>query len=382
MENETREVTREELYKLVWSKPLVILAQEFGISDVGLAKICKRLNVPRPYRGYWALVAAGRRMSIPALPAAKKGTIDRAFISPYVKLEPTMEDRSRAALIETESLPANRIIVADTFHGAHPLIRETRKLLETGLVDSYGRMYGKWSEKPTQVLNVQMSKNSLHRALRILDALLKAIETRSGEIKVKDRDTLCIMNQAQVRFSLWEEVKRSERELNKEERERSYVPDRWIYTPTGEFTFKIEEWEVGKKSWKDKKQKPLEDQLNDVMVGLITASKILRERDLERERKELLRLEQERQYEEMERLQQIEDQHREELDTMSDLWIKSVNLRQFLLECEKTLTTEAPILPEGNEARWLAWARAYANEINPLTSGRLQQMTRPTFQER
>jgi hypothetical protein len=118
------------------------------------------------------------------------------------------------------------------------------------------------------------------------------------------------------------------------------------------------------------------------MVGLITASKILRERDLEREREELLRLEQERQYEEMERLQQIEDQHREELDTMADLWIKSVNLRQFLLECEKTLTTEAPILPEGNEARWLAWARAYADEINPLTSGRLQRMTRPTFQER
>jgi hypothetical protein len=381
VENEDREITREELYRLVWAKPGVVLAQEFGISDVGLAKICKRLNVPRPYRGYWALVAAGRRMSIPALPAAKKGTIERAFISPFVKSEPTLEDRARAALIETESLPANRIIVADTFHGAHPLIRETRKLLETGFMDSYGRMYAKWSEKPKQVLNVQMSKKSLHRALRILDALLKAIETRGGEIKVKDRDTLCIMNQARVRFSLWEKVKRSERELNKEEREKSYVPDRWIYTPTGEFTFKIEEWNVARKSWKDKKQKPLEDQLNDIMVGLITASKILRERDLERERQELLRLEQERQYEEMERTQQIEDQHREELDTMADLWIKSVNLRQFLLECEKTLTTEAPILPEGNEARWLAWARAYVDEINPLTSGRLQQMTRPTFQE-
>src|SRR5947208_12931945 len=100
-----RKITREELYKLVWSKPLVLLAKDFGISDVGLAKICKRLNVPRPYRGYWALIAAGRKMSIPSLPPAKRDTPASAYISPYVKPELTIDDLARAALIETESLP-------------------------------------------------------------------------------------------------------------------------------------------------------------------------------------------------------------------------------------------------------------------------------------
>src|SRR5690242_3820900 len=108
-----RKITREELYKLVWAKPLVILAKEFGISDVGLAKICKRLDVPRPYRGYWALLAAGCKMSMPKLPPAKKDTPERAFITPYVKPEKTPEGDARAALVETESLPENRIVVAE-----------------------------------------------------------------------------------------------------------------------------------------------------------------------------------------------------------------------------------------------------------------------------
>jgi len=50
---------REELYEKVWSRPMRILAMEYGISDVGLAKVCRKLGVPVPGRGYWAKKAAG-----------------------------------------------------------------------------------------------------------------------------------------------------------------------------------------------------------------------------------------------------------------------------------------------------------------------------------
>ena len=63
MKSKERQITREELYKLVWSKPITVLAKEFGMSDVGLAKVCKKLNVPKPYRGYWQLVEAGRKLT-------------------------------------------------------------------------------------------------------------------------------------------------------------------------------------------------------------------------------------------------------------------------------------------------------------------------------
>src|SRR5687767_12788611 len=46
------ELTREELYELVWSTPMSRLAGRYGLSDVGLAKVCDRHHVPRPPRGY------------------------------------------------------------------------------------------------------------------------------------------------------------------------------------------------------------------------------------------------------------------------------------------------------------------------------------------
>src|SRR5581483_817385 len=172
--NEEREITREELYKLVWSKSLVLAAQELGISDVRLAKICKRLDVPRPYRGYWARLESGHKPRIPPLPAAKKDTP------------------------ETESIPANQIVVADDLRSAHPLVRETRKRLERKWVDPYGRIYPGWSpnESQRQIIDINVSQGTVHRAFRIMDALIKAIETRGGQIEIKDRKTYCRLNEA------------------------------------------------------------------------------------------------------------------------------------------------------------------------------------------
>ena len=43
-------IRREQLYEQVWSVPIVKLAEQYGLSDNGLRKVCKRLNVPVPSR--------------------------------------------------------------------------------------------------------------------------------------------------------------------------------------------------------------------------------------------------------------------------------------------------------------------------------------------
>ena len=53
------ELTREELYAQVWAEPMTKLAQRYGLSDRGLAKICTRTGIPVPGRGYWARVQSG-----------------------------------------------------------------------------------------------------------------------------------------------------------------------------------------------------------------------------------------------------------------------------------------------------------------------------------
>jgi GTP1/Obg family GTP-binding protein len=112
------------------------------------------------------------------------------------------------------------------------------------------------------------------------------------------------------------------------------------------------------------------------MVGLITASRIIRERDLEREREALRRLEEERQREEMRRLKQIEDQHRQELNAMAESWRQSGNLRQFILESVKTLASEKELSSDSAETQWLTWACAYADVVDPLKNGELQRVVR------
>jgi integrase len=61
-------ISRRDLYELIWSEPTTALARRFGISDVGLAKVCRRSDIPSPPRGYWAKVAAGDTVHRPELP--------------------------------------------------------------------------------------------------------------------------------------------------------------------------------------------------------------------------------------------------------------------------------------------------------------------------
>jgi hypothetical protein len=67
------QLDREELYERVWSKPVAALAREWGLSGPGLKKVCRRLEVPVPPRGYWAKLKAGKHVRRPRLPAVEAG---------------------------------------------------------------------------------------------------------------------------------------------------------------------------------------------------------------------------------------------------------------------------------------------------------------------
>lgn len=46
-------LTREELYEKVWQKPTVRIAEDFGISDAMIGKLCRKMDIPKPPPGYW-----------------------------------------------------------------------------------------------------------------------------------------------------------------------------------------------------------------------------------------------------------------------------------------------------------------------------------------
>jgi hypothetical protein len=89
-------ITREELYRQVWATPMSRLSTQYGISGNGLKKICVRLNVPYPPRGYWAKLAAGKRVKRTPLPRAQVGTSTEVTITPTPSRGPCAGTRTRS----------------------------------------------------------------------------------------------------------------------------------------------------------------------------------------------------------------------------------------------------------------------------------------------
>jgi hypothetical protein len=59
---------RKSLYELVWSESILKIAKRLGVSDVGLAKACRKAAIPTPDRGYWAKFYVGTPSVKPPLP--------------------------------------------------------------------------------------------------------------------------------------------------------------------------------------------------------------------------------------------------------------------------------------------------------------------------
>ena len=115
--------TRLELYQLVWSEPLRKLAPRFGISDVAIAKHCRRSNIPLPGVGYWAKKEAEKKVIQPAFPPRGLGQSDVVTIG--------RDDRYRSGRDEEsdEQLLAATITPPPPFPDGLPEITERAKQL-------------------------------------------------------------------------------------------------------------------------------------------------------------------------------------------------------------------------------------------------------------
>jgi hypothetical protein len=386
---EVKKMSREDLYSLVWAKPTREVAKEFGISDVGLGKICNRINVPKPPPGYWARIAAGYKVKTPRLPPIKKGQRNEVEIWPTVK-KANAETRNPIVvdLLEREKLTDNRIVVAEDLHGAHNLVSCANKILSQGKPDSYGRLMIPWKLKVDHpLLDLRVSKQALHRTLRIMDALIKAMLARGYEIEddpirnvPSGAQQIVIprfqVNDVKLAFFVREKVDRSEREPTQVDKARPWSFERWEFIPTGELSFTIDEYRVDRKNWRDRKNKPLENQLNDIVAGLISGAESIRIRNLEREAEKQRRLEAELRRQELERIAKIERERITELEAHFNFWLRSGRLKEFLRECESYLTKANSPVVAGEFEMWLKWAHGHADSLDPLNNGELEQTIR------
>src|ERR1700681_3990689 len=122
---------RDELYEQVWATPMQTLAKTYGISDVGLAKICRKLLVPVPGRGHWARKDAGQKVERTALPALKEKIV---LQKPTPRPEPPKPENfatpeEAAQLEQLERTPGEVFLKRGSL--SHPLIVQARTVLKS-----------------------------------------------------------------------------------------------------------------------------------------------------------------------------------------------------------------------------------------------------------
>jgi AcrR family transcriptional regulator len=85
------ELTRRELYEMVWREPVCAVAARLKISSSDLAKLCDRLDVPRPSAADLAEASEHRHVRVPLPPAP-------AGVPETVRLDALRESRPRTRL--------------------------------------------------------------------------------------------------------------------------------------------------------------------------------------------------------------------------------------------------------------------------------------------
>src|SRR5262245_3540916 len=126
MAYETIVYRRAELYDQAWAEPVRTVAKRYGVSDVALAKICKKLLVPVPGRGYWAEKEAGKAPARPELSPLPEGRPPEIRVHRNRSDAGPLVDQEVIARIQQEKADPT-IMVARSLTDPQPLVAPAAK---------------------------------------------------------------------------------------------------------------------------------------------------------------------------------------------------------------------------------------------------------------
>jgi hypothetical protein len=373
---------RAVLYDEVWKDPVRTVARRYGVSDVALAKVCRSLKVPLPWSGYWARLRAGQQVRRPPLPPLPVGApseiVSRKLIHPA------------AVGLQKKQPPVERtIFVLSKLLKPHALVSEAARLLRGR--ESHDGLVNCWA---TRCLDISVSPASLRRALRIMNALIRALEGRGLQVEV----TRVLANVGQgttdgppsnaTRVKVADEwIQCGLTENRTLVRKPAPEPpdglkgpklESWLWSnrperklvPNGIFELSIIDAQyLGVRSvWRDGKRRRVEDCLDEFVAQLNVVSE-----SMKRHREELERAQRNRREEELRRFER-EQERRQEAERVRDFeeelrcWRLARDAREYLSEIGALLShTDAEHSNGPALASSLAWIEGFAKRIDPLT---------------
>jgi hypothetical protein len=165
-------LTRAELYEKVWATPMRTLAQEFGMSDVGLAKVCRKHNIPVPPVGYWRRKETDYKVT---QPVARGGGRTRA---PGHLYQGETQSRVRGTRPSRSAQDRNCTDIS------HPLVSRSERLRDRGKLNQRGLVISKTGA----LAHILVSREQLPRALQSSERLAsRTSRTQSASFLAKAR---------------------------------------------------------------------------------------------------------------------------------------------------------------------------------------------------
>ena len=375
-------LTRDQLYDLVWSEPMQRLSTQIGISDVAIAKRCRKVGVPVPERGYWNRLHAGKRVVKAILPDRDLVTINRiemsgtlpAELRSRLKGEPGMACQENDTLeVRTERLRKRlgTVTVPRNFSRVHPaidvLLKKDEKLRQEAANSPYRFP---WNQ-PKFVAPFE------RRRLLFLNGVFLGFEKVGGRAWLRGTDArehAIYMGDFSVHFTL-EKVGhgrngsgRSSPSAASKAPERMYLSVSDHGAPPGV-----------KVRWQDEEGNPLEKQLTEVIVGMAVAAEHLqlqwleqqaaweRERRAE-EQREAQRRKAEAERRQRERIAAMEKAKVDALIRDAESWHTANTIRSYV---EAVRNSNAGQIDSPKLETWSSWALAEADKVDPIVSCRV-----------
>lgn len=391
MNGNVRTFTRRELFDLVWSKPIRKIAEELGISDRGLAKICIRHDVPNPSRGYWARTSAGQKISPPPFREVNNPSLDRITIVATLSglpddtremLRKVKKDRAGRRKSVPDNLPAPLALVEKPHRVIGPTVRE--------LLKAKPDQWGAISATGAGTCGVIVHGDSAHRVIAFLHALATALEADGLPLHLNGSSMEIRAGLDRVTFTVAERTRREKHVPTEEEQalydrqqaKRQRAADRrnWdVYSTlpygkpwpefdtiyTGEFIFKIDSWSNGlRKTWADGKTQTIELMLESILAGLkaiLVFEKARREKWEEDERQ---RVELNRRHGLAQKRKKREERRIAYLRELMQLQREVADIRSWLASLPDTLTADPP----AELGRMVHWANKRLSELEARTT--------------
>lgn len=249
---------------MVWSKPMTTLAKEYGFSDSGLAKTCRRHQITLPPRRYWAKLAAGIHVQKTNLRAPKESETvflenKKASTDQAIKNKQLERNGNKTAiqLIVKINVP-NKLSIPHKFTVNSQLyfekaIKQINKAKEAkNLPDNYlyirSLMYrGRINCYENKCYKMTVSETMVERALIFIDTLAKALELNGFVIRANkdDKSDSCvyvIKDNLRINLQISEEFKyqpfdRSSKKLSELEK---ILFSKKELVATGRLTFSVQ----------------------------------------------------------------------------------------------------------------------------------------------